>query len=329
MKLKKIFAGMAASAIAMTTFAMTATEASALDTAGNAGVAFQTHETWNYRDAYGTDGEAVFPAAIVGVQGGAYGFDTSVSCGDTTIQYDGTYTVSIATSGTINEKTDEDGWFINEEKTLTREGSAWSMIKNTEPATSEDSDADASSLTQDQVEWTDGKVTDVFNMLLVTTDIPCEYNDDDKPEIDGTEIKVTDLKVDMAGTEYTSNDVMFKSDAETLTIAVINAYGDSSIDASAIPTSDGTISITFTVSGLGEDPNANSSTADTSSSSGSTSSSSSTSKSSTTKSSTTSTSTTTSTTSDDTANAEAGASAGIALALAAVAGAAIVVSRRK
>jgi hypothetical protein len=70
-----------------------------------------------------------------------------------------------------------------------------------------------------------------------------------------------------------------------------------------------------------------SSSADTSSS-GSSSKSSSTTKSSTTKSSTT-TSTSTSSTSDNTANAESGAAAGVGLAIAALAGAAIVVSRRK
>ena len=342
MKLKKVFAGMAASAIAMSVCAMTsATTASALDTEGHAGIAFQTNTTWNFRDLFGTEGTDVFPAAKVGVQGGAYG-NGSVECSDTTIQYDGTYTVSIATSGKIEEantdKADnEKGFYLNEENTLTRKDSPWSMLCNYEAAESDNSD-----LTQDQIEWVEGGKTDKFNMLSITTDIPCEYNDDDKPEINGTVVEVSDITVDMCGTQYTAtgDDVKYKSDVDTLAVALINTYGDSTIDPAAMPASDGTITVTFTVKGLGEDPNkggdssseGGNSSNTSSTSSGSTSSTKGGSKGgsgSTSKASTTSTTTSSAAESDKTANAEAGAPAGIALALAAVAGAAVVVSRKK
>ncbi|MCD8094585.1 MAG: hypothetical protein LUE12_00400 [Ruminococcus sp.] len=325
MKIKKIFAGMAASAIAMSTFAMTATtEASALDTAGNAGIAFQTNTTWNYRDIYGTDGDyAVFPQTQVGIQGGAYGFDTDVECGDTTIQYDGTYTVSIATSGTLDEQGSATGWADSEDSSLTREGSTWSMLYNTEPAN------------DTYTEWETGGETDKFNMLIVTTDIECTY-EDGVAYVDGEEITVTDLVVDMCGTEYTADTVYMKDDLDTLGIAVINAYGDSSIDADALPTEDGTITITFTISGLGEDPDADSSDEDSSdedssedSSEDTTSSTSSTTTTTTTTSSSASTTTSDATSDDTTESAESGAPARVALALAAVAGAALVVTRRK
>lgn len=340
MKLKKIFAGMAASAIAMTTFAMTATTASALDNAGNAGIAFQMAETYNFRNVYGDgDTAATFPGVAVGVQGAAYGLDTNVACGDTTIQYDGTYTVSIATSGTINQAPDNTkDWFINEEKGITREGSPWSMLGNYNPKATDDS----AELTQDQIEWEMNGLSSQFNHLLVTTDIPCEYNDDNQPVVNGEVVKVTDITVDMCGTTYTGDVGVYKTDTDTLTIALINNYADdaaagvgSVIDPTAMPAADGTITATFTISGLGADPNAateSSSTASTASTASTTSTSNNTNKSggtSTTTSKTTTTSTTTSVASDKTENAPAGAPAGIALALAAVAGAAIVVSRRK
>jgi hypothetical protein len=194
-----------------------------------------------------------------------------------------------------------------------------------------------SSVSQEQIEWVASKVTDKFNMLTVATDIPCEYKDD-KPYIDGQEITVSDVKVDMCGTEYTATgDVYYKTDISTFAICLINAYGDSTIDPNALPASDGTISVTFTISGLGADPNASgdtSSASDSTSSTSSTSSTTSSTGSTTSKASTTSTKSSTSTAtssaaSDNTSNSESGAPAGIALALAAVAGAAIVVSRKK
>ncbi|WP_295130828.1 NPXTG-anchored protein [Ruminococcus sp.] len=107
---------------------------------GNAGIAFQTNDTWNYRNAYNPDdtsvaAKATFPNKAVGVQGGEYGFDTAVDCGDVVIDGSGTYTVSIAASGTINEdaQTFDDG--------TTREGYAatWAMNKSYEPQPEEES----------------------------------------------------------------------------------------------------------------------------------------------------------------------------------------------
>ena len=101
--------------------------------------------------------------------------------------------------------------------------------------------------------YIDGAAADKFNMLLISTDIPCEYDDDNNPVINGAPVEVSDVTVDMCGQEYTPVDgVKFKSDEKYLVIAVINAYADSTIDAAAMPAADGTISATFTVSGLGD-----------------------------------------------------------------------------
>ena len=45
---------------------------------------------------------AYFPNKCVGIAGGAGGFDTNVDCQDTAINGDGSYTISIAQSGTVN-----------------------------------------------------------------------------------------------------------------------------------------------------------------------------------------------------------------------------------
>lgn len=325
MKLRKIFAGMAASAIAMTAFAVSAS-------AYNAGIAFQSNDTWNYRNIFNDEDQtAAFPAKSVGVQGGAYGLDTAVDCTDVAIEYDGTYTVSIATSGKINQhndtiEEDKDGFYLNEEKTLSRMGSPWSMLTAYNPKESDNSD-----ITQDQIEWVgaDPASTSKFNYLIVTTDIPCTYNDDEQPVVNDKVVTVKDIKVDMCGTEYTPEDgVYFKSDSDYLMIAIINAYGDSTIDEKAIPTQDGNISVTFTLEGLAEAP-AESSAADSVESKADTSSTAPTSSATTSKPSGNTTSTTTSKSDDTQKNPEAGAAAGIALAGIALAGAAIVVAKKK
>lgn len=325
MKLRKIFAGMAASAIAMTAFAVSAS-------AYNAGIAFQSNDTWNYRNIFNDEDQtAAFPAKSVGVQGGAYGLDTAVDCTDVAIEYDGTYTVSIATSGKINQhndtiEEDKDGFYLNEEKTLSRMGSPWSMLTAYNPKESDNSD-----ITQDQIEWVgaDPASTSKFNYLIVTTDIPCTYNDDEQPVVNDKVVTVKDIKVDMCGTEYTPEDgVYFKSDSDYLMIAIINAYGDSTIDEKAIPAQDGNISVTFTLEGLAEAP-AESSAADSVESKADTSSTAPTSSATTSKPSGNTTSTTTSKSDDTQKNPEAGAAAGIALAGIALAGAAIVVAKKK
>ena len=98
------------------------------DVSGNAGVAFQTADTWNFRNAFGDSNAATFPATAVGVQGGEYGVDTAVACTDASISGDGSYSVSIACSGTINDSAQvyDDG--------TTREGYAakWAMNKSYE-----------------------------------------------------------------------------------------------------------------------------------------------------------------------------------------------------
>ena len=344
MKMRKIFAGMAASAIALSAFAMSA---SALDTAGNAGIAFQMEGTWNYRDLAGTDGtRAVFPQQEVAIQGGAYGISTDVAVSDVSIQYDGTYTVSIGTSGTIAEAyPDNDGFTVNADLGLTRQGSKWSMLHNWDSDPNASSTDDSKEITQEEyiASLVPGKDAPKINMLCIATDIPCEYNDDDQPVINGEVVKVTDIKVDICGTSYeAAGDVYYKSDTDYLAIALINTYGDSTIDAAAMPTEDGTITATFTIEGLGKDPNAGgdssaadsatSSTTSSGSSNSGTNNNNNTNKNNnggTTASKAPTTSATDSKPSDATANAEAGAPAGIALALAAVAGAAIVVSRKK
>jgi hypothetical protein len=124
------------------------------------------------------------------------------------------------------------------------------MINNSEAVDTGDEE-----VTQDQLQWEAGGTTDKFNMLLITTDIPCEYNDDDQPVVNGNVVSVSDVTVDMAGTSYAAaGTVYFKSDEDYLTIALINAYADSTIDAAAVPTADGTLSATFTISGLAEAP---------------------------------------------------------------------------
>ncbi len=353
MKLRKIFAGMAASAIAMTAFAMSA---SALDSAFNAGVCFQSSD-WTHRNSndksstVGTiDGSvSYFPSKAVGVNGDG-GLDTAVAISDAQIQYDGTYTVSIAASGTVNDaaKTNNDG--------STTLGNGWALNN-----------------------------TDVyFQLLSVGTDLVLDdkpENTDDVPMYKDTEIKISNVTASWGSNSYTFDDVYAKGDSETLTFCLINAYDDGEDAAKeyAMPAEGDTISITFTISGLGADPNAGSTDGTTDGSTGGTTTDGSTGGTTTdgstggtttdgstnstadgatnstadgstttnnggstgtskggtsttgtsSKSGSTTTATTSGTTTDNTANAESGAAAGVALAGIALAGAAIVVSKRK
>ncbi len=91
MKLRKIFAGMSALAIASTM----AISASAF----NAGLFYQD-TAYNYRDGYtGKDADGVFPSKVVGVLGGGGGFDDTINFTDTEITKDGHYTVSMDKTG--------------------------------------------------------------------------------------------------------------------------------------------------------------------------------------------------------------------------------------
>ena len=229
MNFSKILAALSAAAFALSTISIvTENEVSALTT-GEAGIAFQTNSTWNFRNVYGetssatSDGSyAAFPNEIVGVVGGAAGYGNG-NFTDIPIEGDGSYSVSMYTEGSIDIDYEENDYGT---------GGTWSILQNTNP--------DGSA----------GTTTDKFNMLLITTDIECTY-EDGVPYVDGEEVTVSDLSVDMCGTGYTADTVYYKDDLDYLTISVINAYGNSSIDASALPTEDGFITINFTISGLG------------------------------------------------------------------------------
>lgn len=374
MKLKKIFAGMAASAIAMTTFAMGSASTVSADASvsGTAGVMFQTNlytarnEAGN--DAWGpVDGPAAcVPNSVVGVNGGN-GWDTSVATTDASINGDGTYSVSIATSGTINTEPDltkpanKKGWYLDENEKLTRMGSPWSMLGSYEPQNELTEETK-----QEDIQWGIGdenKATN-FNMLIVSTDIPAFYDkENNKCYLDEAmtqEVTVTDVTVDIPGLgTLTAGDTAWKNDLTNVAFSLVNSYDDSGkgsmIDEGSFPTEDGTITVNFTIAfaaGEGGDDSSesggdssgdsseggDSSAADSSSNGGSSSSNGGGnggggsnkggSGGGTTKNNSTSESLADSA-SDATENAESGAPAGIALALAAVAGAVVVVSRKK
>ncbi|MCR5141354.1 MAG: hypothetical protein K6C68_02320 [Ruminococcus sp.] len=368
MKLKKIFAGMAASAIAMTTFAMGTAPAASADAAvtGNAGITFQTDGNYTYRDMPGETGpNAVFPNQQVGCAGGANGF-SDISCGDIEINGSGSYTVTIPTSGIINVEPDlakpanKKAWWIDEEKGVNRMDSKWSMLGSYEPPESEEEDAPI----PEKSEWELSAGNTQFNMLGISTDIPCFYDEDSgKCYLDEAmtqEITVSNVSVDMPGAGTFTGDVgVFKTDVKdsTVSIAVINNYAPdasagvgSVIDPTAFLTEDGEISISFDInfaeaSNDSTESNESGTESGDSNASGSDSNASSSSSSSSSKGGngngggnggskggTTKTETAESladSASDATENAKSGAPAGIALALAAVAGAVVVVSRKK
>lgn len=241
-KSKKILAGFAAAALALSaasvvSFAADEDSDSEVVT-GTAGIAFQTNTTWNYRNAYGSDGETNFPNAGIGVQGGAYGVDSDANCGDTAIYGDGTYTVTIDCSGDVD-------------------GVKWSMANNY------DSDGNVTA------------TTDEFNMLLIATDIACEVDDDGNAIVNGNVVTCSDVQISWTGENerFDANlDVaIHKSDAKYLTFEIINVYDSSNNNqlTDYIIPNNGTLSITFTLSGLdGEsDENVTSASGETSTSS--------------------------------------------------------------
>lgn len=112
------------------------------DTTGNAGVSFQADGTWDFRNPDDKEKDKVaqpayFPNKCVGIAGGAGGFDTNVDCQDTAINGDGSYTISIAQSGTVNAEAQkfDDG--------STNEG--WIWAANAFPAAPATSDTDSNS----------------------------------------------------------------------------------------------------------------------------------------------------------------------------------------
>ena len=110
MKIKKIFAGMAASAIALSMMSVTAS-------AYEAGIAVQ-NDQYTYRNLYGDSTAPTISDNAVAINGGSYGQDTSVSISNDSFSESGGHVVvSLDTSGIINDKgTADTGWFINEEK---------------------------------------------------------------------------------------------------------------------------------------------------------------------------------------------------------------------
>lgn len=126
------------------------------DTTGNAGVSFQADGTWDFRNPDDADKDkfvqpAYFPNKCVGIAGGAGGFDTNVDCQDTAINGDGTYTISIAQSGTVNAEAQkfDDG--------TTNEG--WTWAANATPFAPADSGTESNNSKTDDKgnSKTDGK----------------------------------------------------------------------------------------------------------------------------------------------------------------------------
>ncbi|MBQ7070660.1 MAG: hypothetical protein IJM87_05200 [Ruminococcus sp.] len=346
MKLKRVIAGMAVSTIAASMFAVTAS-------AYNFGIFFQTNGTWNYRNVYGgtDDGAVAFPDHSVGVQGGA-GFDTNVDFGDLEITADGTYTLTMPCKGKMNDRIDEE--IYGPEGDRVKDALVWTMAENYAP--------DADNPGQAVVSAT----TDKMNLLGITTDMPFEAEEQEdgtnKFYVDGKEVKITDVTVSFGGESYTLDEIYGDTEGETLNFNFINDWMKKKdktalIEAGklfdtanfAIPGADDTLSISFTITGLSEGGNTESSQSGTESSqaSGDASSAAGTDASSkaadtssaASKSGTTTTTTTTGTTATGTAaaggsdatdsSAATGATAGLVFAGITLAGAAVVVSKRK
>lgn len=134
------------------------------DTTGNAGVAFQADGTWDFRNPDDAEKDKVaqpayFPNKCVGIAGGAGGFDTNVDCQDTAINGDGTYTISIAQSGTVNAEAQkfDDG--------TTNDG--WKWAANAVPAAPADSNTNSDNSKADSK--ADGKTDSKANSTAATT----------------------------------------------------------------------------------------------------------------------------------------------------------------
>ena len=124
------------------------------DTTGNAGVSFQADGTWDFRNPDDKEKDKVaqpayFPNKCVGIAGGAGGFDTNVDCQDTAINGDGSYTISIAQSGTVNAEAQkfDDG--------STNEG--WIWAANAVPVAPATSGTDFKSSKKGMIPKTDSK----------------------------------------------------------------------------------------------------------------------------------------------------------------------------
>jgi hypothetical protein len=254
MKFKKMAVSIAVSAAAVSALSCTALYASAAETDGNAGIAFQMADTWNYRNAYGSTDLATFPNKTVGIQGAAYGYDTKVACTDAKIYGNGTYTVSIAASGTITQENStlsakKNLYILDSELGLTRNGAPWSMAANFEAADSDDIKS------QSDIEWVQGGTSTGFNMLLITTDIPCDYaSDKETPTVNGTKVTCTNVTAKIGSKTYTLKAATQKSDEDYLCFELISIYDDdfTGLTNVTLPSVGDKISVTFTLSGLGD-----------------------------------------------------------------------------
>ena len=164
---------------------------------GKAGIAFQCDGTWNYREVNGKDvstlaAPAAFPNAVVGVQGGANGFDTDVPVTDADINGNGTYTVSIAQSGEIDISTPGDGDFTDEDGNVTGDhtGYKWNARENEteqrDPAATDDSKTDDSK--------TDDSKTDDTKKDDTKTSDTTKTDDTKSTDTKSTDNKSTDTK---------------------------------------------------------------------------------------------------------------------------------------
>ena len=138
------------------------------DTTGNAGVSFQADGTWDFRNPDDKEKDKVaqpayFPNKCVGIAGGAGGFDTNVDCQDTAINGDGSYTISIAQSGTVNAEAQkfDDG--------STNEG--WIWAANAVPVAPATSGTDSNSKKDDSKtdSKSDSKTDSKANSTAATT----------------------------------------------------------------------------------------------------------------------------------------------------------------
>ena len=268
MNLKRTLSTVMASAVALSGFSAFGVSAETFETAGdyvsgNAGITFQTNGNYTFRDITRKgDDHAVFPKKEVGCAGGANGF-SSIDAKDAAIKGDGTYTVAIPTCGVIdiepdlNKPANKKAWWINEEKGVSRMGSKWDMRGSYEPPESDDPDAEIPGKDQ----WVLNNGNDSFNMLGISTDIPAYYDKDSHrcylDEALTKEVTVSDVTVDIPGAGSFSSDAgCWKDDVDTLCISLINVYDDTgngnTINASAFPKDEGTITVTFTIKGLGD-----------------------------------------------------------------------------
>lgn len=318
MKIKKIAAGMAAATIAAT---MMALPTSAANKTYKAGIFFQTSE-WCYRDSVKdpTDikdeaKKSTFPSAGVGCYGDG-GIDTKAQFSDVTLAGDGVYTVSLnKCSGkvTAQAKKNDDG--------TTTMGSVWGL--NNKGCT--------------------------FKMLGIATNMVCTENDDgDYANEDGSahvgskNIKVTNATVTIGSKSYTSKNLKAKSDNEWATFCAINEYNDEAADKTYIgttaknitmPSENQKIVIKFTVSGMGyKKASSSSSNSNKGTNSGSNSNSSTNNTSNNTNGSTNNTNNSNSSvngTSSNKTSANTGVAANLALAGIALAGATLVITKKK